>query len=110
MVRNLSAVKQLSASLDGLQASIATFEEGLSRFLLTDGFPMHREEVEAARGGLEDLGLYEAVKDAIDRSELLVRQGQYEEAEMLVLEANRKLSEASGANDDLRSLGRSGST
>lgn len=103
-MRNVKAVKKFCGSLDGLQASIATFAEGLSEFLLTAGYPRYREEVEAIRGGLEDLGLYEVVRDAIDHSEGLVREGRYEEAEMLVLDANRKLSKASGVEADMQRL------
>lgn len=103
-MRNARAVKQFCDSLDGLQGGIATFEEGLSEFLLTVGFPRRREELAAIRGGLEDLGLYELLRDAIDRSEALVREGKYREAELLVLDVNRKLSKASGAEDDLRKL------
>ena len=98
------AVRQFCRSLDGLQASVATFGEGLNEFLLPHGYPRYYEELEAIRPGLEDLGLYESTREAIARSETLVRQGKYDEAEMLVLEANRKLSKASGAEDDLRRM------
>ena len=62
------------------------------------------EELESIRAELQELGLYEELRDVLTRSEALVREGQYDEAEMLVLEANRKLSKASGAEDDLRRL------
>jgi hypothetical protein len=103
-MRNTNSVKQFCSSLDGLQGSIATFAEGLSEFLLTAGYPRYYEELEAIRTGLEDLGLYETMHEAIAHSEALVREGKYEEAERLVLEANRKLSTASGAEDDLRRM------
>ena len=103
-MRKPKSVKQFCSSLDGLQGSIATFAEGLSEFLLTAGYPRYYEELEAIRPGLEDLGLYDSLHQAITRSETLVREGKYQEAEMLVLEANRKLSKASGAEDDLRRL------
>lgn len=103
-MRNTNSVKQFCISLDGLQGSIATFAEGLNEFLLTAGYPRYYEELEAIRTGLEDLGLYETMHEAITRSEALVREGKYEDAEMLVLEANRKLSKASGAEDDLRRM------
>ncbi len=103
-MRKPKSVKQFCSSLDGLQGSIATFAEGLSEFLLTAGYPRYYEELEAIRPGLEDLGLYGSLHQAITRSETLVREGKYQEAEMLVLEANRKLSKASGAEDDLRRL------
>lgn len=95
-------MKQFCRSLTGLQGSIALYQEGLSEFLFTAGYPAHYEELEAVRGGLEDLGLYEVVREAIVRSESLAKEGKYDEAEMLVLDANRKLSEASGLWDDMR--------
>lgn len=101
-MRNATAVKQFCNTLNGLQGSIALFQKGLSEFLFTAGYPRYYEELEAIRGGLEDLGLYEVVRDAIARSEALTREGKYEDAEMVVLEINRKLSKASGAEDDLR--------
>jgi hypothetical protein len=101
-MRQVRAVKLFCNSLDGLQASIATFSEGLSEFLLSAGYPRYYEEIEAIRSGLEDLNLYEEVKEAIRRSEVLVRAAKYEEAELLVLETSRKVSRLSGAEEDLR--------
>jgi hypothetical protein len=103
-MRNAKAVKQFCRSLDGLQGSIALFPEGLSEFLFTAGYPGHYEEIEAIRDGLDDLGLYEVVLTAVTRSEALAREGKCDEAEMLVLEASRKLSKPSGAEDDLRRI------
>jgi hypothetical protein len=103
-MRNAKAVKQFCRSLAGLQASIATFAEGIDEFLLSHGYPEDYRQIEAIRGGLEDLGLYEEVLGAVKQSEVLVREGKYDEAEMLVLEMNRKLSKASGAEDDLRKM------
>jgi len=103
-MRNAKAVKQFCHSLTGLQGGIALFPEGLSEFLFTVGYPGHYEEIEAIRDGLEDLGLYDLVLNAVTRSEALAREGKYDEAEMLVLEANRRLSKASGAEDDLRRI------
>jgi hypothetical protein len=57
--------------------------------------------------GLEELGLYEVVRDAILDSEALGLAGKYEEAADIVLEATRRLSKASGAEDDLRRMYRS---
>jgi hypothetical protein len=103
-MRNAKAVKQFCDTLNGLQGSIALYPKGLSEFLFTAGYPRYYEEVEAIRDDLEDLGLYEVVRDAITRSEALAREGKYDEAEMLVLEVNRELSKASGAEDDLRRI------
>jgi hypothetical protein len=103
-MRNASAVKQFCNTLDGIQGGITLFKEGIDEFFLSHGYPRLYAELEAIRGGLEDLGLYESTREAISRSEALVREGKYGEAEMLVLEANRKLSKASGAEADLRRL------
>jgi hypothetical protein len=103
-MRNAKAVKQFCHALDGLQASIATFGEGIDEFLLSHGYPEDYKQIAAIRDGLEDLGLYEEVLGAVKQSEALVRDGKYREAELLVLEVNRKLSKASGAEDDLRKL------
>ena len=94
----------MCGTLDGLQGSIVAFSRGQSEHLLTVGYPICYEELEAARGGLERLGLYEEIQSVLVRSEAMVREGKYHDAEMLVLDANRNLSEASGANADLRRL------
>lgn len=103
-MRNAKAVKQLFHTLTGLQGHIALFGSGADDLLLEHGYPRYKAEVEAIRDGLEDLGLYEVVRDAVTRSEVLSREGKYDEAEMLVLDANRKLSKASGVEDDLRRM------
>ena len=97
-------VKNLCNSLDGLQGGIASFEEGLSELLLSVGYPRRYEEIESAQPELVRLGLYDFVKNAILESEALVRAGSYREAEMLVLQTNRRLSEESGASDALRRM------
>lgn len=103
-MRNAGAVRQFFHTLAGLQGGITLFKEGIDEFLLSHGYPRLYEELEAIRPGLEDLGLYEMMHEAIAHSEALVREGKYEDAEMLVLEANRKLSKASGAEEDLRRM------
>lgn len=101
-MKKARGLKHFCRTLDGLQGSIALFPQGLSEFLFSAGYPHYFEELEAVRGALEDIGLYEAVREAITRSEVLTKEGQYRQAEMLVLEVNRQLSDASGANDDMR--------
>lgn len=103
-MRNVKAVKQFCHRLDGLQGSIATFAEGIDEFLLSHGYPEDYRQIEGIRDGLEDLGLYEEVLGAVRQSEALVREGKYREAELLVLDINRKLSKASGAEEDLRKM------
>jgi hypothetical protein len=101
---NAKAVKQFCNTLDGLQGGITLFKEGLDEFLLSHGYPRYYEQIESIRDGLEDLGLYEEVLDFVKQSEVLVREAKYHEAELLVLEINRKLSTASGAEEDLRKM------
>jgi len=101
-MRNARAVKGLCNMLDGLQGGIALFRDGLDEVLLSHGYPRYRAEVEAVRSGLEDQGLYGNVTDALVRPEFLVQEGKYDEAMDLVLDANRKLSKASDAEEDLQ--------
>jgi len=103
-MRNATAIKQFCNTLDGLQGGITLFKEGLDEFLLSHGYPGYYEQIEAIRDGLDDVGLYEEVLGAVKESESLLREGKYREAELLVLEINRKLSKASGAEEDLRRM------
>ncbi len=101
-MKNLRAIKQFCNTLDGLQGGLLLFPRGVDEFLFSHGYPRHRKEMEALKSGLEELRLYEVVRDAISNSEALGRAGKYEEAAAVVLEANRRLSKASGAEDDLQ--------
>jgi hypothetical protein len=103
-MRNARKVKQFCRSLYGMQGGVTLFREGLDEFFLSHGYPLLRKELEEIRDGLEDLNLYEKAVAAIDSSEKLVREEKWHEAQMAILEFNRELSEASGANDDLRSM------
>jgi len=98
------ALKELFSSWVGLQGCIALYPQGINEFLFTAGFPSHYEELEANRKGLEQLGLYETLLDALVRAETLAKAAKYDDAEMIVLEAGRLLGAASGAHDDLRRL------
>lgn len=103
-MRQAKATKQFCRVLTGLQGNIALFALGQDDLLLSYGYPSVRKELEAVRLGLEDLGLFAALDDAITRSEALAHQGRYDDAEMLILEANRELMKASGAEDDMRRM------
>ena len=100
-MRNASTLKQFCNTLDGVQGGITLYKEGIDEFFLSHGYPKLYEELEAIRPGLDDLGLYETMHQAIAHSEALVREGKYEEAEMLVLEANRQLAERSLAGQNV---------
>lgn len=103
-MKNTKALKQFCNTLDGLQGLLLLFPKGVDEFLFTMGYPRHRKEVESLKEDLQELELYEVVRDAIAHSEALGLAGKYEEAADLVLEANRKLSTAFGAEDDLRRM------
>jgi len=103
-VRNNKAVKQFCVELATLQGEIALYPKGFSEYLFELSYPRYRKDLEAIRPGLEDLGLYEIVLEALSQSETLARSGKFDEAEDLVLEANRKLTDASGHSDDLRRM------
>lgn len=103
-MRSVKGVKQFCVTLATLQGEIALFPKGVSQYLFELSYPKYRRDLEAIREGLEDLGMYDMVREALSQSEALARDGKYDEAETLVLEVNRKLSEASGHNDDLRRM------
>lgn len=94
-------VKELENELIGMQGGISLYRRGLDEFFVSHGFAMGREKVEAARRDLEGMGLYEQCRDALARAEELVKLGPEhdEEAEMLILNANRALMQASGTHD-----------
>ncbi|KQW00446.1 hypothetical protein [Rhizobacter sp. Root1221] len=98
------ALKELFHSWVALQGGIALYPKGINEFLFTAGFPRHYEELEASRKALDKLGLYEILLNALTRAETLAKDGNYDDAEMVVLEAGRLLGAASGAHDDLRRL------
>ena len=97
------ALKQLSNSLEGLQGGLLIFPSGANEFLFTYGYALHYKEVEALKLPLEDLGLYNVIREALVSSEALGHEGKYDEAAKVVLDANRKLFRATGEEDDLRS-------
>ena len=104
VMRQARAVKQFCRTLAGVQGTIALFALGQDDLLLDYGYPALQKELDAVRLGLEDINLYEIVRDAIARSELLLRQCKFDDAEMLILDANRQLMKASGAEDDMRRM------
>lgn len=97
-------VRELENVLIGIQGGIALYRRGISEHLVPYGFAIAHEKLEAARRDLEVLGLYEQCRDALVRSEELVKLGPEhdEEAETLILNANRALMQASGTHDAIR--------
>lgn len=96
-------LRELENTLDGVQCSIALYRKGLAEHLVPHGFAIAREKVEAAQRDLEALGLYAQCRDALVRAEELVKLGPEhdEEAEMLILNANRTLTVASGSHAEM---------
>jgi hypothetical protein len=103
-MKHAKAAKQFTHVLDGLQGGIALYRDGIDEFLLSHGYRLYRDQLEAIKADLCELGLYEIVREALVRSEELVREAKYDEAQALVLEANIRLSRSSGAEDDLKRL------
>ena len=100
------AIRELENTLIGLQGGFTQYRSGIDEFFVPYGFAIARQKLQAARAGLEQLGLFERCRDAIDRAEELVKVGpEYdEEAEMLVLKVNRELMAASGTYDRASAL------
>jgi len=97
------AIRELENELIGMQGGIPLYRRGIDEFFVSHGFPMAREKLEAARRDLEALGLYEQCRDALIRAEELVKLGPEhdEEAETLILNANRALMQASGTHAEM---------
>lgn len=94
-------VREFENELIGMQGGISLYRKGIDEFFVSHGFAIAREKLEAARRDLEALDMYEQCRDALVRSEELVKLGPQhdEEAEMLILNANRALMQASGTFD-----------
>lgn len=98
------SVAELENTLVGMQGNIALYRQGINEFYLSQGFPMAYERLEAARRDLEALGMYERCRDALTQAEALIRLGPEhdEEANMLFVNANRALMQASGTYEAMR--------
>ena len=96
-------IRELENTLIGIQGGFSQYRKGIDEAFVPHGFAIGREKLEAARRDLEALGLYEQCRDALVRAEDLVKLGPAhdEEAEMLILNANRALMTASGTHDEM---------
>lgn len=94
-------VREFENVLEGVQGGIALYRKGLSDHFIPHSFAIAHEKLQAAQRDLEKLGLYEQCRDALVRCEELVKLGPEhdQEAEMLILNANRALMAASGTHD-----------
>jgi len=92
-------VRELENTLIGIQGGFTQYRKGIDESFVPYGFAIGRGKLEAARRDLEALGLYEQCRNALMRAEELVKRGPQhdEEAEMLILNANRALMQASGS-------------
>ncbi|HEX8029266.1 MAG TPA: hypothetical protein VF491_12420 [Vicinamibacterales bacterium] len=97
-------VKEFENMLVGIQGGFSQYRLGVDEYFVPYGFQLAREKLEAARRDLEAKGMYEQCRHALARSEELVKLGQEhdEEAEMLILHANRALMAASGTHEEMR--------
>jgi hypothetical protein len=93
------SVAEFERNLGGMQGNIALYRRGVNEFYLSEGFPWIYEQLEAVRHDLEALDMYERCRDALMQAEALIKQGPEhdDEAEMLILNANRALMQASGS-------------
>ncbi|MES2949686.1 MAG: hypothetical protein V4858_14180 [Pseudomonadota bacterium] len=100
------AVRELENVLIGVQGGFTQYRSGVDEFFVPYGFAIAREKLMAARGDLERLGQFESCCEALARAEELAKLGPEhdEEAEMLILNANRALMTASGRYDEMSQL------
>jgi hypothetical protein len=98
------SVVEFENLLEAAQGGIALYRRGVNEFYLSDGFPRYYEQLETVRRDLEALNMYERCRDALTKAEALIKQGPEhdDEAEMLILNANRALMQASGSYEAMR--------
>lgn len=98
------SVAEFERNLGGMQGNLPLYRQGINEFYLSQGFPWIYEQLEGVRQDLEALGMYERCRDALTQAEALIKQGPEhdDEAEMLILSANRALMQASGSYEAMR--------
>ena len=98
------SVAEFERNLGGMQGNLPLYRQGINEFYLSQGFPWIYEQLEAVRRDLEALGMYERCRDALTQAEALIKQGPEhdDEAEMLILNANRALMQASGSYETMK--------
>jgi hypothetical protein len=103
-MRAKRSVAAFENDLEGMQGGIALYRRGANEFYLSQSFPWIYERLETIRRDLEALGMYERCRDALTQAEALIKQGPEhdKEAEMLILDANRALMQASGSDETMR--------
>ncbi len=98
------SVAAFENDLEGMQGGIALYRRGANEFYLSQSYPWIYERLEAVRRDLEALDMYERCRDALTQAEALIKKGPEhdDEAEMLILNANRALMQASGSYEAMR--------
>jgi hypothetical protein len=100
------AIRELENVLIGVQGGFTQYRSGIDESFVPHGFAIAREKLMTARKDLERLGQFERCRNALTRAEELAKLGPEndEEAEMLILTANRALMAASGRHDEMSQL------
>lgn len=98
------SLAEFERNFGGMQGGLALYRRGVDEFYLSHGFPWIYEQLEAVRRDLEALGMYERCRDALKQAEALIKQDSEhdDEAEILIVNANRALMQASGSYEALR--------
>lgn len=88
----------------GMAGNVSLYRKGINEFFLSHGLPRAMEELQAVRGQLEKIQVYELCRKALVEAEALVRQGpEFDgQAEELLLQAGGELARASGSFDRLQ--------
>ena len=90
-------IEDFESDLGALQGLISYYAENNELDMLFDfAYPDHQKQLAELEAALQEIAMYEPVKAALAQSEVLARQGKYEEAEDVILEVNRALMRASG--------------
>jgi hypothetical protein len=100
---NRAAIRRFEDLLESVDGNIALYRRGANEFFLSE-YSMFYEGLEKARRDLELLGMYERCREALERAEELVKLGPENDhdAQMLLLETNRALMQASGTYEAMR--------
>ena len=99
---NKRQIKAFEATLDGFRGAVYGHANAEDDLLFRSGFPMVRKEMESVRPGLEILGLYERIREALQKAEQLVKEGKCEEGYDTLTDAFQALMKASGTWEDMK--------
>lgn len=97
-------IKNVETTLVYLLDVLSAAERGDRERLDGGAFDFARKVLAAAEKPVRKVGMYEAIEQAINESERLIRSGQFSDADQLLLGVTREMMEKSGSNDSLRKL------